>query len=442
MKSSFSLTDGYRQLLFGQWMPHILLEEYETGQLHIVDRMWDIPTSPESYLKVDKKLLNRWLTLADLQEDFSHWLPPFYQMNDSLFEPFHPVCRFYTTVLWCENRMIIQVLHQWQEEQELTILKYELVTLQNQLIDYLQECKKRNSDSISNTDNTISKLGHYLNSFAKGSILILFLEINERFGHILAERNVGIEELFVRHLKTQVPSELSWFSSVDRIKWHLKGIQENSETEEKIIELLTQIKEEQNQQEPLYQKTLLGSRHILENTWFCWKILSEQKGNGIPFSLAETEKAGELLLEWKLMLLCQPIPGKKSKEVHQEIFHIILNCLAESLSILETERQPLSEAASLALLIKDLFSEETTHSGASQIPGKKSPSNIKGHWLLDQYIPLYQVQEKLGVTPRTMRTYISEYNLQVSEITAKSKWVKAEDFETFMEQFKKKGTAS
>lgn len=434
------MTDGYRELLFGQWMPHILIEEYEAERLPIIDELWDIPSTPALYLEADKMLLTRWQALAASQSGFSSWLPSFYQMNNSSFEPFHPICRFYRSVLWCESRMIMQVLHQWQEQMELTILKYELVSLQNQLIDYLLECKKRISGSISNPDKIIATLFRYLNSLVKDSILILLVEINERFGHLLEERELGVDEIFVRYLETQVPSRKGWFSTVDRMKWYLKGIQEDSEAGKNITELLTQLKKEQSQQDPLNQDRLLDSRHILENAWFCWKIFSEQKGSETLLYISEPEKQKDLLLKWKQTLLGHSKPDEKSEKEHREIYNTILSCLTEILYTLETEREPFSEAAEMTLLIKDLFSEEATHTGTSQIPGKNFPPNTEGHWLLDQYIPLYQVQEKLSVTPRTMRTYISDYNLEVIEITAKSKWVHAEDFEMFMEQFKKKST--
>lgn len=439
MKPSFSLTDGYRELLFGQWMPHILFEQYEADPLLLVDRMWEIPDNPESYLNTNRMLLTRWQALGDSVEDLQEWIPPFYQLTDQYREPFHPICRFYTGILWCENRMILKVLQQWQEHLELTIFRYELVILQNQMVGYLKECQKRIPDT---GKSPVEKLSQYLYSLAGDSIIILLLEINERFSHHLAEKRLGIEELFIRVLRTSVPRQRKWTSTPARVKWKLRKIGRPKDTIQEIHNLLLEIKEEYNQQSKTEsQEMLVESIHLLENAWFCQIVRFDFQNNKLD--LSNPEQCRSMILRWKdLFLTCKLDSTRTNDRDDQKIFHHIVRHLATILDVLETKREPLSEAAELALLVKDLFSEEraTAQSGTTFQTNSKPDSD--GHWLLDQYIPLFAIQKKLDVTPRTMRTYIRDYNLEVSEITAKNKWVKADDFEAFMEQFKKKGTHS
>lgn len=443
MESSFSLADGYRELLFGQWMPHILFGQYEEDRLPLVDQLWDIPESPAEYSKSDSILLTRWQALADSIEEIQEWIPPFYHLGEQYPEPFHPICRFYTTLLWCENRMILQVLQQWQEELELTILKYELVTLQNQMVDYLQECTTRISDSEMNSVEPIERLAQYLNSLTRNSIIILLLEINERFSHLLENRKLSVEEIFIRHLRVPLPPQTTWFPTVDRVKWQLERINNNADTGTRIKKLLEQTVRDFSEQDGLDQrKTFFDSLHILENAWFCWWVFSGSERSNGAFDMSQPVNHKGLIVKWKQLLLGQTAPSVESGEGDQVIFNKIVSGLAEIINTLETEREPFSDAAELALLVRDLFSEEveTTHSSLT-FPKNNSKADSEDHWLLNQYIPLKSIQQKLQVTSRTMRTYISDYNLPISEITKKNKWVRADDFEAFMDRFKKKGTS-
>lgn len=442
MKPKNSLTDGYRELLFGQWMPHLLLEEYETDRLPVIDQLWNVPDLPELYLNSDKQMfLIRWQDLADSVSGFSEWFHPFFQLVDLSGEPFHPVCRFYNTVLWCENRMIVQVLQKWQEQLELTILKYELVTLQNQLIDYLLECHRRmlNSDAVIKKPN--EKLSQYLSSRARDSMIILLLEIDERFGHLLEKRGLNLEEIFIRYLKSAVPSQKRWVSTPSRVKWKLCRMGGSVDTCKNIRKLLVELKDEFNQlSEPGKQQTLLPSIHILEDAWFCQLALSDFRSK--PLDISNSELCRDRILQWKsLFLSASSEISTNDGQAHQKVFYKIVRHLAEILKVLETDREPFSEAAELAILIKELFSEEIEQTlSASGFLGKNAKPGSGGHWLLDQYIPLEMIRLKLEVSKRTMRTYISDYDLPVSEITAKCKWVKTDDFEIFMDRFKNKGT--
>lgn len=442
MKPSFSLTDGYRELFFGQWMPHILFKQYEAEPLLLVDRLWEIPATPKSYLNSHKRVLTRWQVPGNSRFDAKEWIPPFYELSEPEEESFHPVCRFYKNILWCENRMILQVLRQWQEQLELTLLRYELVTLQNQLIEYLKECQRRIPDTDKNSEMAVEKLSRYLHSHAADSIILILLEINERFGHHLAENRLGVEEIFIRFLKMAVPSQKRWVSTPARVKWTLMNTGESNKAEQ-IHELLFEIRDEYNQQsERGRQKLLTDSIHLLEDVWFCHIVLSGPKNK--PLDLSVPEQCTKMILHWKDLLLTGKLKNTETDDSGDpQLFHTLIRHLPKILTVLETELKPLSEAAELSLLVKNLFTEKISESSLSvALPSKKIPSDSNGHWLLDQYLPLHLIQEKLEVTSRTMRTYISEYNLPVSEITGKSKWVKADDFDAFMERFKKKSTGS
>jgi len=176
MEKSIHFTGGLQDLIFGRWMPVHLYHQYESGEHPLTERMWDLPDSPAEYIKLDKSLLNRWRDAVDSSEYFKTWTPPFYRLSPGLEAPFHPVCRFYDHVIWCECRMIIQAALKMQEILPMTQLKYELVTLQQELSGLLQECHRRVENTGPESTGIGDKLSHYLHKLAKNSILILLLD--------------------------------------------------------------------------------------------------------------------------------------------------------------------------------------------------------------------------------------------------------------------------
>lgn len=93
--------------------------------------------------------------------------------------------------------MIILLTSTWAQSLELTLLKYELVTLQQGLVVLLKECNSRIKELNKSGPDLEKNLKNYLLQLLYNQLLMLLLELTDRYLHLLEERGVTLEELYV-----------------------------------------------------------------------------------------------------------------------------------------------------------------------------------------------------------------------------------------------------
>lgn len=453
METPIHITGGIQDLIFGPWMPLHLVQQYESGEHSLTDRLWELPDSPADYIQSDKRLLNRWQGLADSSTCFKAWTPPFYRLSGERQAPFHPLCRFYDRVTWCESRMMIQAARHMQETLPLTELKFELVTLRQEIAGFLQESHQRVKNMEPEPAVTGEKLSLYLHNLVKDSMFILLLELNERFNHLLDDRGLSLEQICIKYLREPVPDRNRWVSTLSRIQFLLSmaGKNEPEDIKPLIKELLFEVRNEKRG--PLKPASGAGSlqdaEHFLENALACSMVKAVNEKMMTSADLSDPDICRNQVAEWQRDLVSTELTGSGDKAQRaRQIFQILLMNLGEIKEMLNREgageihpgmiSKKRSEAAVLISMIEELFAEIQTvpHTGIqNRIKGNSETQN--GHWLLDQYISVKDIEDKLKITPRTMRTYISKHQVPVIEISQKNKWITTKDFEMLMENLKK-----
>jgi len=270
--------------------------------------------------------------------------------------------------------------------------------------------------------------------------MILLLEVNERFNHLLDKRGLSLDQIFIKYLREPVPGRKPWFITISRIKFLISKVYGTAEFEPFVIELLFKVRNEKKLQTSSGKKYLQVSEQFLENIVVCYVAMSENNDMKPAADINDPDNCRNLITEWQKLLITSELNVSDDQaERVKQIFQTLLLNLPKVRQTLNMETEERSEAAGLISMIEDLFMEElSVPQPGLNIHAKQNDEVSKGHWLLNQYISLKEIENKLEITPRTMRTYISKHQLPVSEVSQKSKWIRSEDFEMFMEKLKKK----
>jgi len=103
-----------------------------------------------------------------------------------------------------ESGMILIHAMKWQVEAEMSLLRYYLITLQEQLTEYLKESVRFH---LSTGDELVSRLERYQKKRLYEVVLCLLFDLNLRFDSVLDDRKTSGDELYLIHLEKEIPEK-------------------------------------------------------------------------------------------------------------------------------------------------------------------------------------------------------------------------------------------
>lgn len=440
-----SLTEGIRQLLYGYYKPVQVVNRFGTEERDLCQKLHQIPATPTEYLRLDSELAKRWNQLKQ-----EKWCQSYFSFPPDEPESFHILCLFYRTLIWCECRMIFQVTELWVEKLTVSILKYELVTLRGHLLEHLKECEERLSRVDDRQESLPYRLDQYMLKVLQIYLLMVFHELQQRYGHLLEEQHISKEELYLQHLQRPVPKNEGFYPTTDSTRSSLERCLRPPADPDSIRSLIESMRVRLGQSiHPKAKQELRKSLHILENVWLC-AMLYKAEGEENYYDLSRPDTSLNRIHEWR-----QIVAGSDD-DAGSDGLHLLLKQLPVIYPVLNplpdlAERSPLavsvvaepseteqeySAAAHLIAEIETLFDPAAGAGGAGEGAGS-SNGDSEIHPLLDEYISFEAIFKKFGVTERTLKKYLKESNATMTVFSNKSKWMRRDHFESFVASFQK-----
>lgn len=429
-----SVTVGLHQLLYGRQVPHLVLKHYKTTDDELYASLWSVPDTPEVYLSFASSIHERWEVYTDRQR-LEQWIPPFFALPGTTPASFHPLCKFYRSYICCESRMIIQAAAVWTETLEMTLLKYELVLLQQHLIQLLKECGRRMEDAGRDGHTLQGRLRGFMLEVLWDHLIILLYELRDRYAHLLDERTVSAEELWIRHLHRPVPERLPGYRTEEHTEFHLekalRGTGDLAGIEQLLAGIYRNYEQVSGREE---RRSLIRSVHRLENVWLCYRLCVET-GKVDPAALFDAAENRRRIEQW-----LEEMPQQEAGDKRDMLFR--LPAIIEQ-SRMVIHMSPGYHTSEAVRLLRELLAMLDPSAGRGEVK-ERSPAYAvsggqqNGHGLLDELIPLDAIQEKLNVHLNTLNRYIEMSGVPIITFSAKNRWMHKDDYETFLAANKEK----
>lgn len=430
-------TSGIHHILFGIHEPGRVLDRYEQQQTDcdLYHVLASLPASPAAYTDLHQSIRTRWNQfVTDYEDRFQEWIPSFYVLPEKPSWAFHILCDFYSMFIRAECRMMIQVSEARKEDLAISTLKFETLTLRNELLELIRDTSNRLQKD--RPDTLKGDLNQFVLERLQNNLLITFLELQIRSAHLLENRAISKRELFLKYLNQPEPKAPSWHRTDTFTRFELevalrtpeKAIQLRS-----IEDLLTKVRSES----PGHTSEIQDSINLLENVWFCLFMMNESD-IWSTLEVTNPEVCAERINGIHQQLYQVSANDKRSDS--EKIIQIIIQQFDRIQSVLSSGSDgETSSAMQLISSVKSHYegnsedgsSAKQTGSSASMVV-RETPSSA----VLDQFIPVDQLQEKLNVSLKSMNKYISTSKTPIHKFSNKTRLIHINDFNTMMEHFK------
>lgn len=410
------------------------MDRYEQGDRELCYRLNVMPKSSRDYLEMDPELKAHWTPL--LGEPIPNkWIPPFYTTHPDDAKPFHVVCEFYRILITCECRLMMMAAEKWVEELEMTLLQYELVSLRDELIELLKELNRRLKGNTLNDDHQNMK--KYLHELLWTHLVMTIHELQLRHHSLFGKRLVEESELYLKHLEQPVPKSKSWYRTVVCTQFELRRANRPPETLSNIEGILREIQHTvESFNNPRIKEDLYESLRIVENAWLIGFI--QQEGEMIT-TLTDSSSVMKRI---ERMSKALHQTGSPNKEAKSDLHRLLEKADRVKEVIYSTRKRDRSEAL---MLIEEIFAMFDPSAGSggfaigavgeSQHTSTRSGSPVS---ILDDYIRLDDVQNKLGVTDKIVKDYLKRSGTKVINFSNKNRWIHRDELKALMDHFEQK----
>ena len=417
---------GLRALLFGNLRPSVRMQIYEHGDRESFRRYFEKPENPGQYIVHSADSMSHWLEQKDDYNTVS-WPKLFFSPVEPGEKPFHPLCRMYDYFICGESGMILIHAMKWQVEAEMSLLRYYLITLQEQLTEYLKESVRFH---LSTGDELVSRLERYQKKRLYEVVLCLLFDLNLRFDSVLDDRKASGDELYLIHLEKEIPIKPEVTLSPAGTEQLISDAVRTQGSIKIIEELLTdawQRVKDTGEKSKRFED--MRSVEILENCWLRIWLTISKRSERCP-EACNTEE-NEKYLNKLLAGLRETGLSKREKEkliafsaAERTIFHDKnsgTNSAAEQIfNTLENERNAIKA--------------RTGNNGQGD-----SPNDTEGSpGLLEEYIFMDSLREKLGVSDVTMNKYLRDASVEILKFSQQVKMIHQDEYRKLLEFYTEK----
>src|SRR6056297_2504460 len=286
------------------------------------------------------------------------------------------------------------------------------------------------------TKSLLTNLESYTVNRLKIYLMMTLFELQGRFSHLFEDRIISKRELFLKYLHLPVPQKSPWQRTTRLTGFELEKALRSPDTLEELSTVKKLLKEVRTEY-TTKGDNVRDSIHLLENCWLLLFLSMDLKEWG-HIDLNNPAAVSHKLQELHSILRDNSSIEDNSAET-RALHHLITHHeeVTDVLCTVETGNP--SDATRLTRLIEEFF--DNNHAGdtitdgyAGQPPMAQDKS---GNSILDQYLSVDHLQEKLGVTDKTVRDYLRKSDTPVISFSAKTRLIHITDFEALMDHFKK-----
>jgi hypothetical protein len=382
-------------------------------------------------------------------EIINEWPSDYYFIPDNVPEPAHILSVFYRVYIWCELRLAVFFMLHKQSESSIPVevLRYELITLLDSWLDLLMESQHRLRFSIDqgmkeqlSTEFRIVELQRYLWKRLILNLETSIYELQDRFSLIPEDRRLTRRDLYLKQFEQPVPDTIPIVPTLARTQHQL---QHHIHKEDALVHLdflMNEIQSEMSQQTGEELRNVLSkSLNLLQNARLCTGMRSSKNEDTdkteTPFLDAEANRDHLS----NLIRILQK--GRDPSDKEKEGLHYIMQSISEyraHFAISEHKRPALeSEAVQLVRMIDSHFGEPNS-TVSSKTTNRQTHTQSARKNLLDRYMDLDVIRQKIDVTHKTMKKYLEESGVEVIEFSQQRQLIHEDEVEKFLDYHKKK----
>jgi hypothetical protein len=426
-----------------------VLERYEfdfdheigSSECTLTQCLRDFPDSPRDYLSTHDEINSRWSFLTRIYTEegsLQQWRPSFYTLPAHPSKAFHLLCDFYSAYIRAECRMMIEASESLKESAEIQMstLRYELLTLRDELLELIRESSSRTGKDWPGT--LPGNLNRYVLPLLQNSLLMTLLELQTRSEHLFERRVIPERELYLIYLGRSIPDERDWHRTPALTRFELEltlRTQNPAEQLASVEALLATVRKEV----PVEQSDRIqDSINLLENVWFCLFIKSKtDRWDNID--LNRPEECASAITDIQQRLFDYSVEDEDSND-RQILKAVIQHIATIRSSIQQSGKLEGSAAARLVASIDDYYSQNSSLNGGSSIQrdsiSAAAVQESSRASILDDYILVDELKEKLDVTQKSLNSYISDSKTPVLKFSNKTKLIHINDLKAMMDHFK------
>jgi len=261
------------------------------------------------------------------------------------------------------------------------------------------------------------------------------LELQIRSAHLLENSVLSKRELFLKHLNQPEPGPTPWHRTVTLTAFELEEalrIPEITDQLNSVENLLIKVRIESSTNNSDIQDSI----HLLENVWFCLFIMSKSDVWN-TLDLNNPEECLQMIEEIHNQLYQNS--SDYNREPSAEIIQTIIQQFDWVQSVLNSHTT--GDGSAAGRLIRSI---KAHYEGGSEGLNRSQPElnramvvrEVPESSILEEYIPVDQIKEKLGVTHKSMNKYLSKSKTPVHKFSNKTQLISVDDFNAMMDHFK------
>src|SRR6056297_96171 len=440
---SETLTGGIHHILYGVLKPQRVLKRYESyrSDNDLYHHLKDFPESPDAYMSVHGDIYSRWtshITDDSGGNELNHWRPPFYVTSPNLPESFHTLCDFYRTYIRAECRMMIEASEYLKEsaDVEMFTLRYELLTLRDELLELIRETNsgidKDCPDSLSCNLNT------FVLTLLRNHLFTTFFELQIRSEHLLDGRAISKRELYLDYLSRPMPEHRDLHRTPALTCFELELASRSEDTGKQLASVEALLSTVRSEGTVGRFDLIQDSINLLENCWFCLFVKTKTE-RWKEIDLNSPEQCACAIEQMKHRLF-DPTEDRDERN-DRPIIQAVIQHIGKIRSIIQlTSENEISASARLAASVERYYSRNNKPEAGSGIDPQISPAPMVQESsrasVLDEYILVDELKEKLGVTQKSLNAYLSDSKTPVHKFSNKTKLIHISDLAHMMDHFK------
>lgn len=422
-----SVTIPIQKFIYARLRPVVVASSYRLRGSDLTEPFIDLPPSPAQYLQLPDVRKQQPDSEQAVFSD-GNWLPSFFDYEEP--EPFNDLCLWYRTRIRCECRLIVHQAEQWLQDLTTpqTLFLYKLITVQRTLTGLLAEVRRQASGQSTPADAGIKQMKQYVNLLLERELFALLFELNERYGYLLEDLCISPRDLYLKHLKTPLPSSNPVVTAPAFYRHFAEKALYNPSLAEELKQLITRARQEYRQtNHPPFRASLNESVHFLENMTLIYLTLAEEKQQAPVHLLNEEENRNQIRTWIHELLQEERLPARHALNKLLPRLRTFFRVCGEQ----PPDAGHLSPARELIRRLKNFFDQP--QKSVDDIDGAPRTEEPQALSPLNDYILKEDIRQRFGWDHKKLNRLLREADIEVIYFSKKEQWIHTNDLKTLME---------
>lgn len=415
MNTDQTILKGLQEILYGNVRFQLIQEKVHRMGSEILEPFWELSAKPEDYTQNKSALTG--LSTSDEKEHIpKKWPRRYYKPVQGMQGDETMIMRFYRTYLMAEVKLMLHGLSKMMEELELTLLAYILIETRDGLIDLLKDLHypQFTSEQVRTSDDekTYKQLVY-------NEIFACLMDMELRFGHLMKDRTVGYDKLFLLKLEQKMPEHPPVFLTPEGAVYYLEKEKITSEALKEITSHLKRHYKALAVCSTDIKREFLKSLKTLENAWIF----------------------GELCLNVNVKPF---LPDQTFEDADKQIKRVIKQIKANKVNstILEALYRINEKAEAIHLFLGDDFAVPARKLlGRVAVSENKKASPSEGSQRssfnpASEYILFDDLVQEMGLNRKTVMGYLKKTDIKVSKLSDKVMLIHQNEVQRFFDMHK------